>query len=1296
MATQNLDLLARIMGDSSSYSKAMDGATKTTRQLQREQEKLRARNARTMESISNGAIAAGAAMALGVGKAVKSYADFDKSMSRVQAATQETSRNMDRLRKAAVDAGRSTQYNASESANAITEMAKAGVKTADILGGGLKGALSLAAAGQLEVADAAEIAATAMVQFNLSGKDLPHVADLLAAGAGKAQGEVSDLSMALKQSGLVASQFGLSLDDTVGTLSAFASAGLIGSDAGTSFRTMLLRMGNPTKKSAKLMKDLGLSAYDAQGNFVGMTKFAGQLHDRLSKLTPEQRDSALATIFGSDAIRAANVLYKQGSKGIEDWTKKVNDQGYAAKVSGQLMDNLAGDVEKFQGSLETAFIQAGSGGDKFARDAVQNATKAVDAFGNLSPEAQEAALQITAVTAATLLMGGGLIKGVTAINNARTAIAALTATSRVASVTLKGLKVVGPVALLMGAYSIATDLARVKTDGYAKSIANMGGANQSAASKLQFMKTELKEQQEIVDGFMSKGVHNISWLPDDLPRNIQAAKDRAAALRKEIKALGGDTMSTTDAQNLINRALQGGTVEADKLTQAYRTLSNNALTSEQAHVSFRDSIASVNASLKSNGDSLSINTTAGRANRTALANAAQSAIQYSDSVEQTTGSSEKANNVLRRSRARLVEIAEKFTGSKKKADRYVTSVLGIPKVRRTRITTPGLKQATLDVKKYLELLTGVPDKVPGGKPQKGKPKKGGIGSILDKGPGGATGGLWTGKQFRYQTGGLVKGPGSGTSDDVPAPWLSNGEYVIKEQRVRQLGVAYLDDLNAGRGMAAGGVAGDPKVTGKQDAATKGLTGSTSKLVQVQSQQGTTTDALTAKMAVNAAQLVATTKQIETTDKATNNLTDSVEDVPKNLKVPTSAPGATKARKDVDGVHNSINRLKGKKFNVNVNFGGSAWDYSKGKGISIDSAMKILKAWGHADGGPIHGPGTGTSDSIPALLSNGEHVWTAAEVRRAGGHKAVEQMRNDVLRRAAGGPVIARTDASRQPQALSGAVRAYGAEQVGGLGIGVNASVRQFLQGLSGNAVHGLRFAQAQQGKPYIWGGVGPRGYDCSGYMSAILNVIEGKHPYSRRFTTASFGGRSEVAGFQRGVRSAFEVGVVPGSHIVGTLLGHNVESGGSYGGPKVDGTRGSRNYGTQYGLVRLNKSVSGSGRSPGKSENEGKNFAYGGIEDHVAQISKPTYRVWAEPETGGEAYIPLSPTKRARSTAVLSNVAERFGMQITQAQAQAQSNQEPLVLEFRSGGTRLDDALIEVMRRAVRVRGGNVQVVLGR
>lgn len=360
-------------------------------------------------TVGNAATVMGGAVALGFGAAVAATARFDKAMSSVRANSGATGASFEALRRVAIKAGADTAFSATEAAEGENELAKAGVSVRDIVHGGLAGALSLAAAGQISVSEAAETAATAMTQFRLSGSRVPHIADLLSAAANKAQGGVHDMAYALKQSGLVASQFGLSVEDTVGTLSAFASAGLIGSDAGTSFKQMLLQLANPTNKAANLMDDLGISAYDAQGNFVGIANFAGILRDKLAKLTPQQRQSALATIFGSDAIRAANVLYQQGAGGIQQWINRVNDQGNAARTAGQKMNNLAGDLEQLKGSLETALISGGGGATGVLRRLAQGATGAVNAFNRLPPAVQGGITAVGGVVGVTVLAGGALV-----------------------------------------------------------------------------------------------------------------------------------------------------------------------------------------------------------------------------------------------------------------------------------------------------------------------------------------------------------------------------------------------------------------------------------------------------------------------------------------------------------------------------------------------------------------------------------------------------------------------------------------------------------------------------------------------------------------------------------------------------------------------------------------------------------------------------------------------------------------------------------------------------------------------
>jgi TP901 family phage tail tape measure protein len=470
--TVSIKLLADVAG----YMTGMQRAATATKEFSGELNKTASGG--KAEQITRATAAIGVGMLGVAGAAVKMSMDFDKSMSAVKAATNDSSKsvadntkNMNDLRAAALQAGKDTSFSATEAANGITELAKAGVKTADILHGGLKGALDLAAAGQISVADASETAASAMTQFKLSGSAVPHIADLLAAGAGKAQGSVRDMGMALGQSGLVASQFGLSIEDTTGTLAAFAHAGLIGSDAGTSFKTMLLALANPAAKTKETMDELGISAYDAQGNFVGITKLAEQLKTKLGGLTQAQRDAALAQIFGTDAIRAANVLYQEGGKGIQGWIGSVNDAGYASKTAATMTDNLAGDLERLKGSLETLAIESGSGANSGLRILVKTLDELVGAFADMPPAVGGTVVVLSGIGGVILLALTGFLKLRTSIartveqlnamgpagERAAGGISRLAGFAGKASLVLAGLEIVGEIAKQFDTASVNAD-----------------------------------------------------------------------------------------------------------------------------------------------------------------------------------------------------------------------------------------------------------------------------------------------------------------------------------------------------------------------------------------------------------------------------------------------------------------------------------------------------------------------------------------------------------------------------------------------------------------------------------------------------------------------------------------------------------------------------------------------------------------------------------------------------------------------------------------------------------------------
>ena len=382
---ENKNIVIRLMADTASYEAAMTRAGSTARTVASGMEGTGRKSA----LIASGMTAAGLAVAAFGVAAVKMAADFDQQMSTVQANTGATSAQMDQLRAAAIEAGASTVYSASDSADAINDLGKAGMSVTDILNGGLTGALNLAASDGMAVGDAAEYMANALSMFHLKGSQASQVADTLAAGAGKAVGNVSDFGEALNNCGAQANSFGMNVQETTGVLALFAQNGTIGAEAGTQLNSMLMKLAAPSTEAANTMKELGISAYDAQGHFVGMANFAGQLQKAEKGLTDEQRNQANATIFGSYAIKAANYLYEAGESGVNKWTKAVSESGYAAEQAAAKNNNLKGDLENLSGSMESLMISVGEGAQGPLRKMVQGLDTLVDAFAGLPSGAQQ-------------------------------------------------------------------------------------------------------------------------------------------------------------------------------------------------------------------------------------------------------------------------------------------------------------------------------------------------------------------------------------------------------------------------------------------------------------------------------------------------------------------------------------------------------------------------------------------------------------------------------------------------------------------------------------------------------------------------------------------------------------------------------------------------------------------------------------------------------------------------------------------------------------------------------------------
>ncbi len=290
---------------------------------------------------------------------IKVAGDFERSMAQVQVATGASDQEMDLLGDTAKQLGADTKFSAGEAAGAMLELAKSGITPAQIRAGALKSAMDLAAAGNMDLAQAATLTGTSMNAFSLRAEKAKTVADALAGGANASAADVSDLSLALSQGGTSAAAYGLNINESVGALSAFADNAIRGSDAGTSFKTFLTRLNPTTKKSAELMNELGLNFFDAHGQMKKLPAVAQELQDKLGGMTDKQRGAALSVLFGSDAIRAANVFYKEGATGMNKYIGATKKQGAATKMANAFMKGMAGTIEKSKGAMENAALVAG-------------------------------------------------------------------------------------------------------------------------------------------------------------------------------------------------------------------------------------------------------------------------------------------------------------------------------------------------------------------------------------------------------------------------------------------------------------------------------------------------------------------------------------------------------------------------------------------------------------------------------------------------------------------------------------------------------------------------------------------------------------------------------------------------------------------------------------------------------------------------------------------------------------------------------------------------------------------------
>lgn len=362
MTTKIHVLSARITGSIGSFVKSMDKARNAT-------QRMRQSWVTAAGSISAAGSRIGLAAGLVGGIVVKKFADFEDQITRVGAVTETLGKEQfQTLKDAALEAGETTSFTATQSAEAIEKLGLAGLSVEEITGGALTGALQLATAAQIDIATAADIAAKQMRAFGLAASDLSRINDTLVATQARSNINILQLAEALKPVAPLAAQQNVSLEKTAAILAKMADSGFQGSVAGVALRRAFINLSGPTKQTADALERFGIEAGDTLFEKLRKIKMA------IDEAGTETEQLKIATeIFGARAAAPMVAALKVGVDELEKFANGLEDAGgIAARIEQTQLNTLTGQFAILNSQIEGVILSIGDGLNPTLRGSITN------------------------------------------------------------------------------------------------------------------------------------------------------------------------------------------------------------------------------------------------------------------------------------------------------------------------------------------------------------------------------------------------------------------------------------------------------------------------------------------------------------------------------------------------------------------------------------------------------------------------------------------------------------------------------------------------------------------------------------------------------------------------------------------------------------------------------------------------------------------------------------------------------------------------------------------------------------
>lgn len=332
--------------------------------------------------------------------------DFEKAMDTVQATSQASSEDMEKLTAKAKEMGANTSKSAKDSADALNYMALAGWKTQEMLDG-IEPILKASVAYNADLGTTSDLATDSLSALGLSAKDLGKYLDIVSNAQSNSNTTGTALMEAYIGVGGTFKNLNTSLEESSTLLGTMANRGIKGSEAGTTLNSILINLTKKSGESAEALEKLGVSAFDSEGKFKGITVVLRELNEKFKGMTEEQQTVYKSMIAGKTQITGFNALLSGLDEEYDSlYQKQSNCNGALEKMYETMSDNTQGKIDSFKSKLEALGIQMADNLLPHINSLLDKLMNLIDWFSNLDEGTQKTIINFGLMTVAT----GGLLK----------------------------------------------------------------------------------------------------------------------------------------------------------------------------------------------------------------------------------------------------------------------------------------------------------------------------------------------------------------------------------------------------------------------------------------------------------------------------------------------------------------------------------------------------------------------------------------------------------------------------------------------------------------------------------------------------------------------------------------------------------------------------------------------------------------------------------------------------------------------------------------------------------------------